>query len=70
VTIVDVKDNSIEIAPATEQGGRWVTRRRLRKGEIAVVAQRGVRDPFGNYNGAASGPLFLGAQPPAPRGGS
>jgi hypothetical protein len=70
VKIVDVKDNTIEIAPATERGGRWVTRRRLRKGEIAFVAEGGVRDPFRNFNGAAAGPLFLGSQPPTPRGGS
>jgi hypothetical protein len=40
--------------PATRRGGRWVMRGRLCKGRTAIVPRRGVRDAFGNFNGAAS----------------
>jgi hypothetical protein len=36
------------------RGGRWVMRGRLCKGETALVPRRGVRDHFGNFNGAPS----------------
>jgi hypothetical protein len=36
------------------RGGRWVMRGRLCKGQRARVPRRGVRDPYGNFNGVAS----------------
>jgi hypothetical protein len=39
---------------AVRRGGRWQMRGRLCRGETAFVPARGVRDPFGNFNGKPS----------------
>ncbi|WP_205699648.1 hypothetical protein [Conexibacter sp. SYSU D00693] len=52
------------VARAVRRGGRWRTTRRLRPGERAFVAAGGVRDRFGDVNGAASPRV----RAPRPRG--
>ena len=46
-----------ETVPAYRRGDRWVTQRRLRTGERAVINRGAVRDPYGNFNGTPAGPL-------------
>ena len=43
-----------ETVPARREGGRWVSERALADGEAAYVGAGCVKDPFGNFNGAAS----------------
>jgi hypothetical protein len=59
VTVIR-RDGLIEDVPAAPVGGRWVTSRKLRAGESAVVASEAVRDVHGNVNGGASRLLTLG----------
>ena len=65
VTILDLGDGSTETAPATLQGGRWVTTRQLQPGELASVARGAVEDEWGNFN-VAAGVLYGGDKPPGP----
>ena len=54
VTVVR-RDGSTRRVRAVERRGRWVARRAVCPGQSAYVAAGGVRDFFGNLNGAASG---------------
>ena len=57
VTIIDAASGATETVPANKRGERWVTQRRLRPGERAVIRPGGVRDPYGDFNRARAGPL-------------
>ena len=49
-----------EIVPARREGDRWVSERPLTAGEAAYVGAGCVQDPYGNFNGAASGVVGAG----------
>jgi hypothetical protein len=56
--------------PARRVGESWVTTAVLRRGQRAFVAAGGVRDEFGNFNGARSATVQMGqAEPTASRRG-
>ncbi len=58
VTIRDAATGTlIGRVAATLSGDRWITARRLRPGEVARVEAGGVRDAYGNFNGAPSNPV-------------
>jgi hypothetical protein len=48
-------DGSTESVRGERRGDRWVSERALEPGEQALVPAGGVRDAYGNRNGAASG---------------
>jgi hypothetical protein len=53
VTIRRVSGSTVTVA-AVRHGDRWRTTTKLRPGESAHVAAGGIRDPWGNLNGAPS----------------
>jgi Ca2+-binding RTX toxin-like protein len=64
VTIVDAF--GVRTVTATRDGDRWITDYQLQPGETAYVEIGGVRDPYGNYNGARSEVVSLDGPPPPP----
>jgi hypothetical protein len=66
VTIRNGSGAVIDRVPATPDGGRWVTDRKLSAGQTATVEAGDVTDPYGEYNGAASSPLSGGPGAEAP----
>ena len=59
VTVTFARPGTVERVPATlGADGRWHTTRSLRRGESAYVCPSDAQDPFGNFNGEASG--FVG----------
>jgi hypothetical protein len=66
VTIRNGSGKVMDRVPATPDGDRWVTSARLPAGHTATVEAGDVTDAYGDYNGAASGPLDGGPAPQAP----
>jgi hypothetical protein len=65
VTIRNGSGKVVDRVPATPDGDRWVTERRLAAGHTATVDAGDVIDAYGDYNGTASGQLDGGPAPQA-----